>query len=112
MVIKSIRLMVLASCIGASLFFTSAVPAAESPVKGSVNLMATLKDAPAFTPVEWKVLRLDNNSTIKTTHAHSLNLPLSPGTYKAVASYQDVTRDRTFTVNNNGQVNIIIAMDK
>jgi hypothetical protein len=111
MMIESARLLLLASCVSAGLLFTP-VQAAESGQGGSVNLMATLKDAPAFTKVQWKVFRVDNNSQVQSTFAHTLNLPLQPGTYKAVASYNDVTRDRTFTIGSNGQVNVIIAMDK
>jgi hypothetical protein len=108
MIIQSIRWVVLASCMSVGLF--SAAPA--SATEGSVNLVAVLKDAPAFTPVEWNVFRLDNNSTVKKTNAHSLNLPLDPGNYRAVAHYGSVTRDRTFTVSSTGQVDIVIAMDK
>ncbi len=111
MIIGSIRVMILSSWMSATLLLTPTLATASDG--GSVNLVATLKDAPAFTPIEWKVLRVDNASAapVATGHSHSLNLPLKPGTYKAVASYHDVTRDRTFTVGSNGQVNVVIAMD-
>ncbi len=110
MTINVLRNVCLAACIVTSAFMLPA-QAAESSGGGSVNLVATLKDGPAMRPVDWKIYRVDNNSVVKSTRSHSLNLPLRPGTYKAVARLNDVTRNRTFTVNNNGQVNVVIAMD-
>lgn len=105
----AVRHWMLVSCLAIGFL---AVPAqAVERSGGSVNLVATLKDGPAMRPVDWKIYRTDNNSIIESTRSHSLNLPLSPGTYKAVATLNNVSRNRTFTVNNSGQVNIVIAMD-
>lgn len=106
MTTRSIRSLLFASI---TVFALLSAPAYSSG--GSVNLAATLKNAPAFAPVTWKVLRLDNNAEAGSATAHSANIPLTPGTYRAVASYGGVTRDRTFTVGNSGQVNVVIAMD-
>lgn len=105
MISKAIRLLALTSCLVSATAFTNAQAA------GSVNLMATLRDAPAFTPVEWKVMRTDNDQTVGSSHSHTLNLPLNPGTYTAVATYNGVSRGRTFTVSSTGPVNVVIAMD-
>jgi hypothetical protein len=41
-----------------------------------------------------------------------MSLQLRPGTYKAVAVMDSVTRDRIFTVKDNSKVDVVIAMDK
>jgi len=105
MSIRKTHLWVLASCFSISLL---SAPAYSS---GSVNLAATLRSAPAFTPVAWEVFRLDNNSRAGAANTHSVNMELNPGTYRAVARYGDIVRDRTFTVGRSGQVNVVIAMD-
>ena len=103
--IRKTHLWVLASCFSISLL---SAPAYSS---GSVNLAATLRDAPAFTPVAWEVFRLDNNSPAGSATTHSVNMELTPGNYRAVARYGDIVRDRMFTVGSSGQVNVVIAMD-
>lgn len=110
MITKPVRLFILACLVSAATFTTLQAAESRQP-GGSVNLMATLHDAPAFTPVEWRVMRMDNKKTVGSSRAHTLNLPLSPGTYKAVATYNGVSRDRTFTVSSSGRVNVVIAMD-
>lgn len=110
MSVKLIAGITLVVSLTAGVIATSA-QAMEGNGNGSVNLVATLRDGPAMRPVDWKIYRVDNNSVVTTTRSHSLNLPLKPGTYKAVASLNDVTRNRTFTVNSSGQVNVVIAMD-
>lgn len=107
MVTNLIRLLVLASCLASAAVSTSAQAAGG----GSVNLMATLHNAPAFTPIEWKVMRMDNKKTVGSSRAHTLNLPLSPGTYKAVATYKGDSRSRIFTVSSKSRTNVVIAMD-
>ncbi len=110
MITNSIRLLVLASCVVTATAFTN-LQASEG--KGTVNLMATLRDAPAFTPVEWTVLRMDN-TPIRSSHAHSLSFSIDPGTYKAIAVYngsQRVERVKVFTVPVHGLANVVLAMD-
>lgn len=75
-------------------------------------IAATLNNNSAMQPVEWKVMRLDNNSVVKKTKAHSFALSLRPGSYKAIAKLNGITRDRTFSVLDNNRVNVVIAMDQ
>lgn len=105
MSIRKTAMLALASCFSISLL---SVPAYSA---GSVNLTATLGNAPAFTPVAWEVFRLDNNSRVSATNKHAANLELTPGNYRAVARYGNVVRDRKFTVGSSGQTNVVIAMD-
>ena len=74
-------------------------------------LRATLKNAPALQPVEWKVYRSTDNTLVKSATTHSLVLPLDPGNYKAIVKLNNVTRDRSFTVMNNSKVDVTIALD-
>lgn len=110
MFIKSIGKLVMVSALVAG-FLASTAMAVENEGDSSVNLVATLRNGPAMRPVDWKIYRVDNNSVVTSTRSHSLSLPLRPGTYKAVAKLNDVTRNRTFTINSSGQVNVVIAMD-
>lgn len=107
MISKSVRLL-LTTCV-ASIAFTSLQAVAS---QGSVNLMATLRDAPAFTPVEWKVMRMDNSSVpLPSSHTHSMSFPIDSGTYRAVATYNGISRERVFTVPPHGRANVVMAMD-
>ena len=105
MSIRKTSLWALVSCLSLSLL---SVPAYSA---GSVNLTATLGNAPAFTPVSWEVFRLDNNTAVGKANTHAANIELSPGNYRAVAHYGNVRRDRLFTMGSSGQVNVVIAMD-
>lgn len=77
----------------------------------NVSLVATLKNAPAFTPVHWTVVSLPGQVNVATALQHSLTLDLTPGTYKATATLRGVSRDRTFTADARGVVNVVIALD-
>lgn len=77
----------------------------------NVSLVATVKNSPAFTPVHWTVMRLSDQVIVATARQHSLTLDLTPGTYKATATINGVSRDRTFTAAARGVVNVVIAMD-
>ena len=91
----------------------SMASAVASDSASNVNLVATLKNGPAMTPVTWKVYRIDNNSRAgESSKKHSMSLQLRTGTYKAVAVMDSVTRDRIFTVKDNSKVDVVIAMDK
>ena len=84
---------------------------AGTALADNVSLVATAKDAPAFTPVHWMVIRLPDQVTVATALQHSLTLDLPPGTYKATATLASVSRDRTFTAGAQGMVNVVIALD-
>jgi hypothetical protein len=77
---------------------------------GTVNLAATLKDAPAFQRVSWVVVR--DGDTVKASTAHSLSLNLMPGTYEARLECNGNNRSRTFTVTaGSSDNNIVVACD-
>ncbi len=82
----------------------------EEDSQTGVYLRATLKNNPAMRPVEWKIYRADN-TLVKSATTHSMLVPLKPGNYKATASLNSVTRDRSFTVMNNSKVDVVIALD-
>ena len=84
---------------------------AGTALADNVSLVATVKNAPAFTPVHWTVTRLPEQVNVATALQHSLTLTLSPGTYKATATLDGVSRDRTFTAGAQGMVNVVIALD-
>ena len=84
---------------------------AGTAMADNVSLVATIKNAPAFTPVHWTVTRLLDQVNVATALQHSLTLDLTPGTYKATATLGGVSRDRTFTAGAQGVVNVVIALD-
>lgn len=76
---------------------------------GKVNLVATINGGPAMTQVEWTVK--ESGNIVNETRRHSMTIELSPGNYTATAKLKDTVRSRTFTVDNSGEVNVIIAVD-
>ena len=107
---KGIVLLAVSLMIG-SVFSTSVFASGnDDESKTGVYLRATLKNAPAMRPVEWKIYRSDN-TLVKSLTTHSMLLPLQPGNYKATASLNNITRDRSFSVMDNSKVDIVIALD-
>lgn len=84
---------------------------AGTALADNVSLVATVKNAPAFRPVHWRVIRLHDQVVIANALQHSLTMDLIPGTYKATATLDGVSRDRTFTAGANSMVNVVIALD-
>lgn len=79
---------------------------------GRVNLVATLNNAPALRPMEWKVFRLDEGrKEIAAPGRHSATLVIPAGHYEAVATLNGRQRSRQFTVSNGADSNVILAMD-
>lgn len=76
---------------------------------GQVNLVATIKNGPAMTPVRWVVK--ESGDIVKTSRSHSLNFELDAGTYTATVTRGDIVRSRTFTVGSTGTVTVVIAVD-
>jgi hypothetical protein len=76
---------------------------------GKANLVATLKGTPAFQKVTWTVTRAGN--MVKTSNAHSLNIPLTTGNYEARLECNGNTLHRTFTVTAGSTNDIVMACD-
>jgi len=111
--IQGTRAFCLSVCIvmGAAASAVAFAADSSSKLNSGVNLVATLKNGPAMTPVAWKVFRLDATASPIESSRHSLSLPLEPGTYEAVASLDNVIRKRTFTIRDNSKLDVVIAMD-
>ena len=100
------------TCLLAGSVITSTAYAKEADnTNTGAYLRATLKNAPALQPVEWKVYRTPDNTLVGSATTHSLLLPLDPGNYTATVKLNNVTRDRAFTVMNNSKVDVTIALD-
>ncbi len=81
---------------------------------GKVNLVATLGNAPAMRPMQWRLYRLEGNGgrqEIAAPVRHSATLEVAPGHYEAVANLDGRVRSREFTVLNGTSNNVILAMD-
>ncbi|MDD5394592.1 MAG: hypothetical protein PHE17_16375 [Thiothrix sp.] len=98
----------LAVCLLAIAFGAGRAEAAEANT-GTVNLAATLKNAPAFQKVSWVVVR--GRDTVKTSHAHSLSLDLVPGNYEARLECNGNNRSRSFTVSVGSNNSFVLACD-
>lgn len=79
---------------------------------GRVNLVATLGNAPALRPMEWKIFRLDEGRReIAAPSRHSATLLMPAGHYEAVAILNGKQRSRQFTVSNGADSSVVLAMD-
>jgi hypothetical protein len=79
---------------------------------GRINLVATLGNAPALRPMEWKVFRLDEGRReIAAPARHSATLLVPAGHYEAIAILNGTQRSRQFTVTDGADSNVVLAMD-
>lgn len=91
---------------------TTQVTAMNVPT-GKVNLVATLGNAPAMRPMQWKLYRLDGSGRheIAAPARHSVTLAVPPGHYEAVANLDGRERRREFTVLDGTSNSVVLAMD-
>ena len=81
---------------------------------GKVNLVATLGNAPALRPMQWKLYRVEGNGSrheVAAPARHSATLDVPPGHYEAVANLDGRERRREFTVLDGTSNSVVLAMD-
>ncbi len=80
--------------------------------EGTVKLVATLQNSPAFTHVLWKVYRLEGTyQEVRSIPRHTATLNLRPGYYKVVALMKNTERSQSFQLKSQGEQEIVMPMD-